>query len=122
MFLAYKFGLIKVTAKFRRIMTMMIFGYAIFAHQADQATAYFNSFARAWELLKEAGKEVYTQEDYEAVRLKTGFFYGAIYPNGCAWQIEFADERHDYDTYIGDVTLDGLTGEPLTVSAEPSNG
>jgi len=31
MFLAYKFGLIKVTARFRRIMTMMIFGYAIFA-------------------------------------------------------------------------------------------
>jgi uncharacterized YccA/Bax inhibitor family protein len=31
MFLAYKLGLIKVTAKFRRIMTMMIFGYAIFA-------------------------------------------------------------------------------------------
>lgn len=31
MFLAYRFGLIKVTAKFRRIMTMMIFGYAIFA-------------------------------------------------------------------------------------------
>lgn len=31
MFLAYKFGLIKVTAKFHRIMTMMIFGYAIFA-------------------------------------------------------------------------------------------
>ncbi len=31
MFLAYKFGLIKVTAKFRRIMTMMIIGYAIFA-------------------------------------------------------------------------------------------
>ncbi len=31
MFLAYKFGLIKVTAKFRRIMTMMIFGYALFA-------------------------------------------------------------------------------------------
>jgi len=31
MFLAYRFGLIKVTAKFRRIMTMMIIGYAIFA-------------------------------------------------------------------------------------------
>ena len=31
MFLAYKFGLIKVTAKFRRIMTMVIIGYAIFA-------------------------------------------------------------------------------------------
>lgn len=31
MFLAYKFGLIKVTAKFRRIMTMMIFGYVIFS-------------------------------------------------------------------------------------------
>jgi uncharacterized YccA/Bax inhibitor family protein len=31
MFLAYKFGLIKVTAKFRRIMTMAIIGYAIFA-------------------------------------------------------------------------------------------
>jgi uncharacterized YccA/Bax inhibitor family protein len=31
MFLAYRFGLIKVTAKFRRVMTMMIFGYAIFA-------------------------------------------------------------------------------------------
>src|ERR1700727_2822419 len=27
------------------------FGYAIFAHQASQATAYYNSFARAWELL-----------------------------------------------------------------------
>lgn len=31
MFLAYKTGLIKVTEKFRRIVTMMIFGYAIFA-------------------------------------------------------------------------------------------
>ena len=31
MFIAYKVGLIKVTAKFRRIVTMMIFGYAIFA-------------------------------------------------------------------------------------------
>ncbi|MCA1783434.1 MAG: Bax inhibitor-1/YccA family protein [Dermatophilaceae bacterium] len=31
MFIAYKTGLIKVTAKFRRIVTMMIFGYAIFA-------------------------------------------------------------------------------------------
>src|SRR5271170_4925637 len=27
------------------------FVYAIFANQADQATAYYNSFARAWELL-----------------------------------------------------------------------
>jgi uncharacterized YccA/Bax inhibitor family protein len=31
MFIAYKVGLIKVTEKFRRIVTMMIFGYAIFA-------------------------------------------------------------------------------------------
>jgi len=31
MFAAYKFGLIKVNDKFRRIVTMMIFGYAIFA-------------------------------------------------------------------------------------------
>lgn len=31
MFIAYKTGLIKVTSKFRRIMTMAIFGYAIFA-------------------------------------------------------------------------------------------
>ena len=31
MFLAYKFGLIKVTARFRRVMTMMIIGYALFA-------------------------------------------------------------------------------------------
>ncbi|KGN37395.1 Bax inhibitor-1/YccA family protein [Knoellia subterranea] len=31
MFLAYKTGLIKVTNKFRRIVTMAIFGYAIFA-------------------------------------------------------------------------------------------
>ncbi|NHA68369.1 Bax inhibitor-1/YccA family protein [Phycicoccus flavus] len=31
MFIAYKTGLIKVTAKFRRIVTMMVFGYAIFA-------------------------------------------------------------------------------------------
>jgi uncharacterized YccA/Bax inhibitor family protein len=31
MLLAYKTGLIKVTAKFRRIMTMAIFGYVIFA-------------------------------------------------------------------------------------------
>ena len=31
MFLAYKFGLIKVTERFRRIMTLAIIGYAIFA-------------------------------------------------------------------------------------------
>ncbi|HMM93471.1 Bax inhibitor-1/YccA family protein [Phycicoccus sp.] len=31
MFIAYKTGLIKVTAKFRRIVTMMVFGYVIFA-------------------------------------------------------------------------------------------
>ena len=31
MFLAYKFGLIKVTARFRKIMTLAIIGYAIFA-------------------------------------------------------------------------------------------
>ncbi len=31
MFIAYKTGLIKVTAKFRRIMTMAIIGYALFA-------------------------------------------------------------------------------------------
>lgn len=31
MFVAYKSGLIKVTAKFRRIMTMALFGYLIFA-------------------------------------------------------------------------------------------
>jgi uncharacterized YccA/Bax inhibitor family protein len=31
MFLAYRFGLIKVTARFRKVMTMMIFGYVIFA-------------------------------------------------------------------------------------------
>ncbi|HYN30022.1 MAG TPA: Bax inhibitor-1/YccA family protein [Dermatophilaceae bacterium] len=31
MFIAYKTGLIKVTEKFRRIMTMAIFGYVIFA-------------------------------------------------------------------------------------------
>jgi uncharacterized YccA/Bax inhibitor family protein len=31
MFLAYRFGLIKVTARFRRVMTMMIIGYALFA-------------------------------------------------------------------------------------------
>src|ERR1700742_1936359 len=32
-------------------LTVASFGYAIFAHQASQATAYYNSFARAWELL-----------------------------------------------------------------------
>jgi peptidoglycan/LPS O-acetylase OafA/YrhL len=32
-------------------LTIASFGYAIFAHHADQATAYYNSFARAWELL-----------------------------------------------------------------------
>ena len=37
MFLAYKIGLIKVTAKFRRIMTMMIFGYAIFASSTSSS-------------------------------------------------------------------------------------
>ena len=31
MFLAYKFGLIKVTERFRKVMTMMIIGYALFA-------------------------------------------------------------------------------------------
>ncbi|ULE32669.1 acyltransferase family protein [Mycobacterium sp. IDR2000157661] len=32
-------------------LTVASFGYAIIAHNADQATAYYNSFARAWELL-----------------------------------------------------------------------
>ncbi len=32
-------------------LTIASFVYAIFAHQADQTTAYYNSFARAWELL-----------------------------------------------------------------------
>lgn len=32
-------------------LTVASFGYAICAHQANQATAYYNSFARAWELL-----------------------------------------------------------------------
>jgi peptidoglycan/LPS O-acetylase OafA/YrhL len=32
-------------------LTIASFVYAIFAHHADQATAYYNSFARAWELL-----------------------------------------------------------------------
>ena len=32
-------------------LTVASFVYAIFAHQADQTTAYYNSFARAWELL-----------------------------------------------------------------------
>src|SRR3954454_3508069 len=32
-------------------LTVASFVYAIFAHEADQATAYYNSFARAWELL-----------------------------------------------------------------------
>ena len=32
-------------------LTIASFVYAIFAHNADAATAYYNSFARAWELL-----------------------------------------------------------------------
>jgi peptidoglycan/LPS O-acetylase OafA/YrhL len=32
-------------------LTVASFVYAILAHQANQATAYYNSFARAWELL-----------------------------------------------------------------------
>src|SRR6476469_5851650 len=32
-------------------LTIASFVYAIFAHNTDQATAYYNSFARAWELL-----------------------------------------------------------------------
>src|SRR6516164_3393371 len=32
-------------------LTLASFIYAIFAHQATQTTAYYNSFARAWELL-----------------------------------------------------------------------
>jgi peptidoglycan/LPS O-acetylase OafA/YrhL len=32
-------------------LTVASFVYAIFAHEANQATAYYNSFARAWELL-----------------------------------------------------------------------
>src|SRR5918994_477747 len=32
-------------------LTIASFVYAIFAHNADQATAYYNSLARAWELL-----------------------------------------------------------------------
>src|SRR6476620_5098427 len=32
-------------------LTIASFVYAVFAHNTDQATAYYNSFARAWELL-----------------------------------------------------------------------
>jgi peptidoglycan/LPS O-acetylase OafA/YrhL len=32
-------------------LTIASFVYAVFAHTADQTTAYYNSFARAWELL-----------------------------------------------------------------------
>jgi peptidoglycan/LPS O-acetylase OafA/YrhL len=32
-------------------LTFASFGYAIVAHNADQTTAYYNTFARAWELL-----------------------------------------------------------------------
>jgi hypothetical protein len=32
-------------------LTLASFGYAIFAHLDNQTTAYYNSFARAWELL-----------------------------------------------------------------------
>ena len=32
-------------------LTIASFVYAIFAHNADQSTAYYNSFARGWELL-----------------------------------------------------------------------
>lgn len=33
------------------VLTVASFIYAIIAHQADQTTAYYNSFARGWELL-----------------------------------------------------------------------
>nr|WP_319444917.1 MULTISPECIES: acyltransferase family protein [unclassified Mycobacterium] len=33
------------------VLTIASFVYAIFAHAADQSTAYYNSFARGWELL-----------------------------------------------------------------------
>jgi peptidoglycan/LPS O-acetylase OafA/YrhL len=33
------------------VLTIASFVYAIFAHEADQSTAYYNSFARGWELL-----------------------------------------------------------------------
>ncbi|WP_232066774.1 acyltransferase family protein [Mycobacterium parmense] len=33
------------------VLTVASFGYAIVAHQVNQATAYYNSFARGWELL-----------------------------------------------------------------------
>ena len=33
------------------VLTVASFVYAIVAHQSDQVTAYYNSFARAWELL-----------------------------------------------------------------------
>jgi peptidoglycan/LPS O-acetylase OafA/YrhL len=49
----------RVLGKYMRIsfvlllsaLTIASFVYAMFAHNADQATAYYNSFARAWELL-----------------------------------------------------------------------
>jgi peptidoglycan/LPS O-acetylase OafA/YrhL len=33
------------------VLTVASFVFAVIAHQADQVTAYYNSFARAWELL-----------------------------------------------------------------------
>ena len=62
-FLALIFGFAYLTRRLfgRHLRTAMIvllsaltiasFVYAIIAHNADQATAYYNSFARAWELL-----------------------------------------------------------------------
>ncbi|GJF12498.1 acyltransferase [Mycolicibacterium cyprinidarum] len=57
--LLFAFGFRRILGKHLRVafvvllgaLTIASFVYAIIAHNADQSTAYYNSFARAWELL-----------------------------------------------------------------------
>ena len=76
----------------------------------------------AWAAVKEAAGDKYTQEDYDSVRLKTTFYYSERSSGGTIWQLEFSDERFNYNTSLADLILDGKTGELIEINTDVGNG
>ena len=76
----------------------------------------------AWQAVKEAAGDKYTQADYDSVRLKFIFRYDQRGSDGTLWWIEFSDERLNYNTSLADIMLDGKTGEILEINTDVGNG
>ena len=76
----------------------------------------------AWEKMKEATKDKYSQEDYDNLRIKSLLRYDKRGSRGTVWQIEFADSRTNFTTSLTDMDLDGHTGEVLYITTDISQG